>query len=411
MAAALLTPRVSALRYGAGAASDAAGAFEPVRRREDAEFTDVDPDAWYAQYVETAYEYGLMDGKTGTVFDPGGAMTAAEAIKLAATLHMIYHGKSLGFEPATPWHGAYTDAAIRWGVAEPLVSYTAPATRALLAELIGGALPSGEYAPINAVGDYRIPDVSPDERFGPSVYTLYRAGVLTGGNGYGLFRPDVVVTRAQAAAIAVRAAIPEYRARLSQPERLSAGEIYSLCSGAVMQLDTYDAVGTHIRTGSAFFISPSGLAVTCLHVLEYSERATATLADGSQREIAEVVARDAEADIAVVRVEGEGYDCLKLARSETLKPGARAYVISNQLGLINSITEGLVSQPLREVEERNFVQFTAHISFGSGGAPLIDEHGFAVGIVSGSFAAGQSLNLAVPSEAAFPLLPRMYGAV
>jgi S1-C subfamily serine protease len=176
-----------------------------------------------------------------------------------------------------------------------------------------------------------------------------------------------------------------------------------------MQLDTYDAVDTHIRTGSAFFISPSGLAVTGLHVLEYSERVTATLADGSQREVAEVVAYDEEADVAVLRVEGGGYDCLKLARSETLKPGAPAFVISNQLGLINSITEGVVSQPQREVDGLDFIQFTAHISFGSGGAPLIDSHGFVVGIVSGSFAAGQSLNLAIPSDAVFPLVPQMYG--
>ncbi|MDR1589135.1 MAG: trypsin-like peptidase domain-containing protein [Oscillospiraceae bacterium] len=411
-AAALLLTCVPGFRNDALAAPDGGTkAFAPTRVYEEAGFTDVDPEAWYAQYVKTAYEYGLMDGRPGGVFDPGGELTVAEAVKLAATLHMIYHGKSLGFEPATPWYGAYTDAAIRWGVAEPLVSYTAPAARALLAELVGNALPPDVYAPISAEDDCSIPDVSPDERFGQSVYMLYRAGMLTGDPEYALFRPDATVTRAQAAAVAVRAAVPEYRVRPSPPEQFSADEIYSLRSGAVMQLDTYDAIGTHIRTGSAFFISSSGLAATSLHVLEYSEHVTATLADGSQREMVEVVAYDAGTDVAVIRVEGEGYDCLKLTRSGTLKPGASVFVISNHLGFSNSITQGVVSQPSRAVEGQDLVQFTAHISFGSGGAPLIDSHGFAVGIASGSFASGQSLNLAIPAEAVFPLVPKLYTPV
>jgi hypothetical protein len=393
LAAAIFVPHAAAAADGEETRAPAA-----IRSFADAGFTDIGDSDWFYPYVRTAYEYGLTDGKAGDIFAPGDSLTVAEAVKLAVTVHMSYYDKELAFEPGVPWYGAYTDSAVRWGITEPMSSYTAPATRALLAELIFNALPADARAPINTVGDYHIPDVVPNERYGPAVYALYRAGILSGASEYGLFDPDGYVTRAQSAVIAARSVKPEYRARLSLPERLSASEIYSLHSGAVIQLDIYDAIDTHIRTGGAFFISSSGLAMTNLHVIEYGERIVATLADGSEREVTGTVMSDAQNDIAILRVEGGGYKYLKIAESSLLKAGAPIYVISGPLGLAGTISEGVVSAPLRTVDEQDFIQFTACISFGSGGSPLIDSHGFAVGIASSSFSGGQGVNLATPLD-------------
>jgi hypothetical protein len=386
-----------------GAMADGGGylAREAVREYRDGMFADIGEGDWFAPYVRSAYEYGLMSGRADDTFAPDGTLTAAEAVALAVSLHMAYYDKELAFAPQTGehWYGAYTDAAVRWGITAPLRDYRAPASRALVAQLVYSALPPEAYEPQNHIADYCIPDVSPAERYGEAVYALYRAGVLTGDGPYGQFRPDDTVTRAQAAAIAARAANPVYRARVSRPDSLSPRDIYALWSDAVIQLDTYDEIHTHIRTGSAFFISSTGLAVTNLHVLDYSDYAVATLADGTQRKVIGVVARDAQANIAILAIEGEGYKHLKLADSADIVAGAPAYVISSPYGYTNSLTEGVIAKPLRELDEQGFVQFTAHISFGSGGAPLLDSRGFVVGIASSSFSGAQSLNLAVPINA------------
>lgn len=401
LAAAITLSGAGLARHDAVAAPSGA---VPIRDYSGAEFEDVGADDWFAPHVKTAYEYGLMDGEQEGFFSPDSALTAAKAIELAVTLHMLYFAKELdsdGSDGSAPWPGAYTDAAIRWGITEPLAGgYEAPATRALFAELIYNALPLEEYAPISGADDYCIPDVAPTERGGGAIYALYRAGILVGDDEYGLFHPDGAITRAQAAAIAARVIEPGHRTKQSLPSELSGGEIYRLHSQAIIQIDTYDAINTHIRTGSAFFISSSGLAMTNLHILEYSDYAVATLADGSQREILGTVAYDAQEDIAILNVEGDGYSRMKFADPSTLRHGDAVYVIGSPYGLTNTLTGGIVSWPLRTIGEQDFIQFTAHISFGSGGAPLIDSHGFVVGIASSSFSGAQSLNLAVPINSA-----------
>ena len=45
---------------------------------------------WYAQNVQAAYEYKLVDGVNATQFKPNSNLTIAQAIKLAACLHSTY---------------------------------------------------------------------------------------------------------------------------------------------------------------------------------------------------------------------------------------------------------------------------------------------------------------------------------
>ncbi len=61
------------------------------------QFTDVAEDAWYADNVRAAYEYGLINGQSATRFAPDNSLTVAEAVKLAACLHSIYHTGSANF--------------------------------------------------------------------------------------------------------------------------------------------------------------------------------------------------------------------------------------------------------------------------------------------------------------------------
>ena len=92
----------------------------------------------------------------------------------------------------------------------------------------------------------------------------------------------------------------------------------------------------------------------------------------------------------------EGSCYLHLADSDLVVTGNTVYALGSPRDLINSITDGIVSNTNRIVDGSTFMQFTAPISFGSGGSPVLNTLGQVVGVASSSFSYGQNLNLAVP---------------
>ena len=100
------------------------------------QFADVPPDAWYAENVELAYEYGLINGVSQTSFAPDNSLTMAEAVKLAACLHSIYQNGATDFAASSPWYTVYAAYALENGIlSAPLESYEAAATRGAFADV------------------------------------------------------------------------------------------------------------------------------------------------------------------------------------------------------------------------------------------------------------------------------------
>ena len=67
-----------------------------------------------------------------------------------------------------------------------------------------GALPLKEFAKINNVEDNIIPDVKIGDAYSGEIYTFYRAGILTGNDARGTFKPDSNIARSEVAAIVMR---------------------------------------------------------------------------------------------------------------------------------------------------------------------------------------------------------------
>ncbi|MEG2097976.1 MAG: S-layer homology domain-containing protein, partial [Pseudoflavonifractor sp.] len=119
-----------------------------------------------------------------------------------------------GFTPGgTPWYRS----AVDYGVAQGFLTrgefadYAAPATRADMAGMFAFALPTAEYGRQNRV--VSLPDVNTETKYCDEIYLLYSAGVLT-GDETGAFHPNDGITRAEAAAIISRAALPQRRRTL-----------------------------------------------------------------------------------------------------------------------------------------------------------------------------------------------------
>ncbi|MDR1589496.1 MAG: trypsin-like peptidase domain-containing protein [Oscillospiraceae bacterium] len=374
--------------------------FYPVRSSDGGVFEDVDSGAWYAASVKSAYELGLIDGRGGGKFDPAGTLTIAEAVKLAVTVHRIYNAAPRPLAGGSPWYAPYMEYARANGIAgAELPNPGARASRSDFAVILASALPEEELTPINRIDDGAIPDVAAGYSYGPAVYALYRAGVLTGAAADGSFYPGRGVSRAEAAAVISRMALPDARASSPLLSALTAEALYELCAPAVFYVEVYDANGNRVKSGSGFFIDGDGTALTNYHVLSGGTTASVTLSSGEQYDILGIYDYDETRDIAVVKVDGGGFRALEAADSSKVSAGDTVYTIGSPLGLSGSISAGIVSSALRTVEDGEYIQIDAAISSGSSGGALLDAYGRVIGITSGTYSGGQNVNFAVPIDA------------
>ena len=175
--------------------------FKKVNSYTQGEFSDITGNEWYASKVASAYELGLMSG-TGSKFNPSGNITVAESIVLACRLHSVYYNDGEDFVQSTPWYKTYVDYALNNGIISKSYSdYSQVATRSEFAVIIYSALPSEAFKSISDIKDGDIPDVPSSSDYAPAVYALYRAGILSGSDAYGTFKPKTAITRGAIATI------------------------------------------------------------------------------------------------------------------------------------------------------------------------------------------------------------------
>lgn len=201
---------------------------------------------------------------------------------------------------------------------------------------------------------------------------------------------------------------------LLTPE-LSTRQVADRLSAAVFCLDAYshqieiDAEEPS-ASGSGFFITAEGLAVTNYHAIADKIYVVATLANGRQYEVEKVIYYDAAIDIAVIQLSKTSLDLktvsvfpyLETASSSTLRSGDPVYTLGNPLGLGLAISSGIISAPSRVVERYQLpcIMNTADISQGSSGGALLNLYGQVVGVTSGAYINGNNMYLAVPIDPA-----------
>ncbi|MBL8088205.1 MAG: serine protease [Chthonomonas sp.] len=182
---------------------------------------------------------------------------------------------------------------------------------------------------------------------------------------------------------------------VASAQALNAEEIYRKSSGSVMTLIVNDVKGQRVGNGTGFFISSDGLALTAYHVIRDAASIQARFEDGTVATVQGVIDTDETRDLALLKVTGSRFSFLTL-RDALPSVGAEAFVIGAPKGLEFSITSGIVNQVRRE-DGMQTIQFSAPVSPGNSGSPLINSAGEAVGVVSYQRTDGQNLNFAVPT--------------
>ena len=187
--------------------AEGSGSGQPDPEPEQPEriFSDVDPNAWYASFVETVYEKGLFAGAGDGTFAPEANMTYAEFL----TVLSQFSGETL--TPVTG--GAWYDTYVQW--AQPLIpagmaenfNPTAPITRQDMAALFGTFLGCYDHSneTVNS-GQASYTDAGSIADYAQSgVQLCYQLGIMSGGSD-GTFNPQATATRAQVAVTMVQMA-------------------------------------------------------------------------------------------------------------------------------------------------------------------------------------------------------------
>jgi serine protease Do len=166
--------------------------------------------------------------------------------------------------------------------------------------------------------------------------------------------------------------------------------------------------------GSGIIVSPSGYILTNNHVVDKATKLKVELTDGRDFS-ANVVGKDPQTDVAVVKINAQNLPTLPFANSDAARVGDLCFAIGNPFGQDHTVTMGIVSAKNRNLREgqtliQNFIQTDAAINPGNSGGALINARGELIGMNTmiltggGSSFGGEAGNIgigfAVPSNMA-----------
>ena len=154
--------------------------------------------------------------------------------------------------------------------------------------------------------------------------------------------------------------------------------------------------------GSGVVYTSDGFLLTNAHVVGTSQSGTASFADGSSAPFT-VVGADPLSDLAVLRASGSTPPPAELGEADQLVVGQLVVAVGNPLGLVGSVTAGVVSALGRSLPTpggrlvEDVIQTDAALNPGNSGGALADSQARVVGI--NTAVAGVGLGMAVPINA------------
>lgn len=192
--------------------------------------------------------------------------------------------------------------------------------------------------------------------------------------------------------------------------------------------------GPAMGSGSGVLISDDGYIVTNNHVVENADKINVILTDKRSLE-AKVIGRDANTDLALIKIEGKGFPVVKLGNSDDVRVGEWVLAVGYPFALNTTVTAGIVSAKGRSIGILNqsdrpsqsgeaqlntaiesFIQTDAAINRGNSGGALVNTRGELIGInaaIASQTGNYEGYGFAIPVNLAKKILDdfRQYGSV
>lgn len=166
--------------------------------------------------------------------------------------------------------------------------------------------------------------------------------------------------------------------------------------------------------GSGFIISEDGYILTNRHVVSGANRIVVKLTDRRQF-TAKLVGSDEYSDIALLKIEADDLQAVKIGSAKDLPVGSWVVAIGSPFGFETSVTAGIVSAKRRSLARDQYVPFIqtdVAINPGNSGGPLFNMRGEVVGVNaqiysrSGGF---QGVSFAIPIDVAMNVAKQLRG--
>ncbi|HEY0177161.1 MAG TPA: Do family serine endopeptidase [Pedobacter sp.] len=198
-------------------------------------------------------------------------------------------------------------------------------------------------------------------------------------------------------------------------------------------------------SGSGVILTPDGYIVTNNHVVENAEKIQVILSDRRKVE-AKVIGRDANTDLALIKVDATDLPVVKMGNSDNVQVGEWVLAVGFPLDLQTTVTAGIVSAKSRQIgilgreqqqptEEEyreyqrtgkytpktnsaieSYIQTDAAINPGNSGGALVNANGELVGInsaIASQTGTNEGYGFAIPVNLAKKILEdfKKYGSV
>jgi len=174
-------------------------------------------------------------------------------------------------------------------------------------------------------------------------------------------------------------------------------------------------------TGSGVIVDPDGYIVTNAHVVRNARRIDVNILRSDERGEephghlvpAKLIGLDRQVDIAVVKIEGKNLPALSFVDSDNLRQGQLVLAVGSPLGLQNSLTHGVVSATVRQLNPESpmvYIQTDAPINPGNSGGPLLDIEGRVAGIntmIYSESGGNEGIGFAIPANLAQDVYRRL----
>ncbi len=177
----------------------------------------------------------------------------------------------------------------------------------------------------------------------------------------------------------------------------TAQEIYEKISGATVKVFSYDKNGKQFSSGSGFVVTNDGKLITNFHVIDGAYTVKVKFYSGEFYNVTNILGYDKNNDVAVIKITKNTEEYLNIS-NEKVKTGDTVYALGSPLGVENIFSQGIVSRESISVNGIDCIAFTAPISPGNSGGPLVNTKGEVVGINSMYMPDGQNLNFAISIE-------------